>query len=52
MDKVDVFAVDDGELGHTTVVKHSINTGDHPPIKQNFRRTPFVHREKITKNGK
>ena len=47
MDNSDVFAVDESELGHTTVVKHSIDTGDHPPIKQCPRRTPFIHREKI-----
>ena len=42
MDNADVFAVDKSELGHTT-----IDTGDHPPIKQCPRRTPFVHREKV-----
>ena len=47
MDNADVFAIDESELGHTTVVKHSIDTGEHPPIKQCPRRTPFVHREKI-----
>ena len=47
MDNSDVFAVSESELGHTNVVKHSIDTGDHPPIKQNPRRTPFVHRDKI-----
>ena len=48
MDNTDVFAVDESELGHTTIVKHSIDTGDHPPIKQSPRRTPFIYREKIT----
>ena len=47
MDNADVFAIEESELGHTTVVKHSIDTGEHPPIKQCPRRTPFVHREKI-----
>ena len=43
----DTFAVDAGELGTTNVVKHSINTGDHPPIKQPLRRTPFALRAKV-----
>ena len=46
MDNADVFAIDESELGHTTV-KHSIDTGEHPPIKQCPRRTPLIHREKI-----
>ena len=46
-DNADVFAIDESELGHTIIGKHSIYTGEHPPIKQCPRRTPFVHREKI-----
>ena len=42
MDNADIFAIDESELGHTTVVKHSI---EHSPIKQCPRRTSFVHRE-------
>ena len=48
MDNADVFAVNESELGHTTIVKHSIDTDDHPPIKRSPRRIPFVYREKIT----
>ena len=43
----DVFALDDSELGCTDIVYHVIETGDHPPIKQQAYRTPAVHREKI-----
>lgn len=43
----DVFALDDSELGCTDVVHHAIDTGDHPPIKQQPYRTPAVHRQKI-----
>ena len=43
----DVFALTDDELGCTDVVTHKIDTGDHPPIKQYPRRTPFVQRAKI-----
>ena len=33
-DYSDVFAPDDSELGCTDIVSHSINTGDHRPIRQ------------------
>ena len=39
-----VFALDDAELGTTDVVKHAIDTGDQPPIKQYVRRVPFALR--------
>ena len=43
----DVFALNESELGYTTVVEHHVDTGDHGPIKQPFRRFPFVHRDVI-----
>ena len=43
----DVFALNDNELGCTGLVKHTIDTGDHPPIKQPPYRAPVVYREKI-----
>ena len=49
LNSIDVFALNDSELGRTSLVKHSIDTGDHPPIKQQPRCTPFVQREKISK---
>ena len=48
LDADDVFALDESELGHTSLVTHSINTGDHPPIKQQPRRIPFCHKEKVS----
>ena len=42
-----MFALDDSELGHTDLVQHHVDTGDHPPIKQPVRRVPFVYRDKI-----
>ena len=42
-----VFALTDGELGCTGVVKHHIDTEGHPPIKQQVRRTPFIQHKKI-----
>ncbi len=44
-----MFALDNSELGHTDVVQHFVDTGDHRPIKQAVRRIPFVHRETIAK---
>ena len=44
----DVFALDNSELGCTRLVRHEIDTGEHPPVKQHFRSVPFVHRQKIT----
>ena len=44
----DVFALSDGELGCTGIVKHHTDTEGHPPIKQHVRRTPFIQQEKIT----
>ena len=36
----DIFADGCDELGRTNCVKHVINTGDHPPIRQPCRRIP------------
>ena len=41
------FALDPLELGSTNQVIHSIDTGDHPPIKQHPRRIPFALRSKV-----
>ena len=46
-ESTDVFALDDSELGCTGLVQHSIDTGDHHPVKQPPYRTPVVYREKI-----
>ena len=42
-----MFALDQSELGSTDVVTHSVDTGDHPPIRQQPRRVPFVLRGRI-----
>ena len=36
-----LFAKNDNDLGCFTEMKHSIDTGDTPPIKQQMRRTPL-----------
>ena len=38
----DLFARGDSDLGATDLVKHAIDTGDHPPIKQPPRRALFA----------
>lgn len=42
-----VFALDPSELGTTEVITHTIDTGNHRPIRQPVRRTPFALRAKI-----
>jgi len=43
----DVFALDSSELGTTDIVTHVINTGEHSPICQPMRRTPFALRSTV-----
>ncbi len=43
----DRFAQDDADLGSTDVVNHTIQTGDHPPIRQPARRVPFALQGKV-----
>ena len=43
----DVFALDSSELGSTELVTHTIYTGDHRPVCQPARRTPFALRRKF-----
>ena len=42
----DIFA-DDGELGRTSKIKHSIHTGDAQPIRQPVRRVPLCQRQEM-----
>ena len=37
----------DGHLGHTSVVTHTIDTGDHPPVGQAPRRVPPHLRDEV-----
>ena len=43
----DVFALNSQELGTTSLVRHVINTGNHPPVRQPLRHTPFALRNKV-----
>ena len=45
----DVFALDPSELGVTSVVQHSIHTGEHRPTRQPVRRMPFSLRPQVDK---
>lgn len=44
----DIFALNDSELGCTCVLQHGIDTGGHPPIKQQPYRTSVVRREQVS----
>ncbi|KRY16110.1 Retrovirus-related Pol polyprotein from transposon 17.6 [Trichinella patagoniensis] len=46
-----VIATDDYDTGRTNICKHSINTGDTPPIKQNPRRILYHQKESPKKDG-
>ena len=46
-ESTDLFALDDSELGCTTLIRHAIHTETHTPIKQCLYRTPVIYREKI-----
>jgi len=37
----DIFSKNDLDLGHFTKIKHRIDTGDAPPVKERMRRTPL-----------
>lgn len=37
-----LFSKDSSDLGHTTLVRHEINTGNSRPIKQRPRRIPLA----------
>ena len=48
----DLFARDSGDLGRTTLVQHSINTGDAKPIRQPPRRVPIALQPELEKEVK
>lgn len=45
----DVFAKDSNDIGHTDVVKHHIDTGDEPPVRQRPRRLPQTQVDELRK---
>jgi hypothetical protein len=46
-DYADCFSKSEFDLGRTTFVKHSIDTGDHRPISQALRRQPIQYLPEI-----
>lgn len=45
----DIFAYTPDQLGRCLLVKHRIDTGDHPPIRLRSYRTSPTNREEIDK---
>ena len=45
----DIFVGPDCKLGLTNLTEHSIDTGNHLPIKQRFRKLPIAQREAVEK---
>ena len=45
----DAISVGDGDLGRTGLLRHKINVGDAPPIRQQARRLPFHQRDMAQK---
>ena len=43
-DHIDVISTRPGDLGWTGILKHRINTGDSPPVRQPLRRLPYHKR--------
>ena len=46
-DYSDCFSKNEFDLGRTTLAKHRIDTGGHPPIRQALRRQPLAHLNEI-----
>jgi len=42
-----ILSLGDHDVGRTHLVEHTIDTGDHRPIRQPLRRQPFQHQEYI-----
>ena len=42
-----ILSTGDHDVGHTPLVEHTIDTGDHRPIRQPLRRQPFQHQTYI-----
>ena len=43
----DIFSKSTYDMGRTHLVEHSIDTGDHRPIRQPLRRHPMAHLDEI-----
>jgi len=45
-----VFSGSASDLGRNRMMPHRINTGSHPPVKQQFRRQPYAYLPEIERN--
>ena len=43
----DIFSRDDFDVGRTNLVEHTIDTGNHRPVRQQLRRHPITHLDVI-----
>jgi len=43
----DIFSKGPYDMGRTTLVEHSVNTGDHRPFRQGLCRHPIAHLDVI-----
>jgi len=43
----DIFSTSTYDMGRTHLMEHSIDTGDHRPIRQPLRRHPMAHLDEI-----
>ena len=48
-DHHEVFSIEEGERGETSLVRMRIDTGDSPPLKQPVRRMPFLVRQEVAR---
>lgn len=44
---LDAFAASVNDMGRTTVITHTIKTGDAKPLRHKLRLIPFAHRQYI-----
>ena len=38
---LDAFAASDDDIGHTSIVEHTIDTGSNPPVREKLRPLPY-----------
>jgi len=43
----DIFSTDAFDMGRMTLTEHTIDTGNHIPIRQPLRRHPWAHLDEI-----
>src|SRR5271165_7173130 len=46
-DNASLFSTSEFDIGRTDLIKHTIDTGEHKPFKQQLRRHPWSHQDVI-----